>query len=158
MKTKVLAAVGLSTVLLFSCKKEEEVKPIEVNASGTVYYLHPTDNSAGYAWADEYIVTGAASLTNGQQNTDSVNAQTGTYAAKICSQLTAFGHDDWYLPSKDELVAISLNLEDKSSFVKPMYWSSSENNVDVAWAIHVESGNTALHSKSILNACRCIRK
>ncbi len=53
---------------------------------------------------------------------------TASYAAKICAELSAGGYDDWFLPSKDELVAMYqvLHLDAEGGFSNDYYWSSSE--------------------------------
>lgn len=151
------AALGIATTL-FSCKKKEESDLIKVSIDGNILYVHPTDNSAGYAWADQYVHTGATSLTDGKQNTAALENLPETYASKICSQLNAFGYSDWYLPSKDELVGIALNMDDKSSFSEGYYWSSTELDDGVAWAIYMPGGNTGARIKNAQYPCRCVRK
>ena len=71
-------------------------------------------------------------IGTGAQNTIDIEADvliTGT-AADICANLTLGGYNDWFLPSKDELNEMYLNLgqqclEGFGGFVN-YYWSSTE--------------------------------
>lgn len=52
---------------------------------------------------------------------------TGDYAAKICTDYTLNGYDDWYLPSAREMLLIKDALweRDGSGMVNSKYWTSS---------------------------------
>lgn len=55
--------------------------------------------------------SGAQSLTNGRVNTQnliSVRPVGMVTAASVCSDLVAFGYDDWYLPAKNQLTDITV--------------------------------------------------
>lgn len=64
----------------------------------------------------------------------------GTVAAKICAGYSLENggttYDDWYLPSKDELSQMYLNLKQNNlgGVSTSYYWSSSEGNVFYAWS------------------------
>ena len=62
---------------------------------------------------------------------------TPNYVAKLCSDLVYNGFDDWFLPSRDELNLMYVNLYKAGlgSFIDESYWSSSENGNDAtrAW-------------------------
>jgi hypothetical protein len=65
------------------------------------------------------------------------------YAAKACAEYTLDGYSDWFLPSKDELNLMYVNLYKKGvgSFVKDGYYlSSSECSSDKAWTQHFYDG------------------
>lgn len=57
------------------------------------------------------------------------------YAAKACADYRGGGHDDWFLPSKDELNQMYINLKKNSlgGFSADDYWSSSEGGAIFAW-------------------------
>ena len=56
-------------------------------------------------------------------------------AAYLCDALTAGGYNDWFLPSKDELNLMYINLKcfAVGGFTVE-YWSSSEDSAYVAWS------------------------
>lgn len=70
----------------------------------------------------------------------------GTVAAKVCVEYTVehegVTYADWFLPSKDELNLMYLNLKVQGlgGFSEDYYWSSSEYYVDGAWYQHFGSG------------------
>ena len=72
---------------------------------------------------------------------------TGTYAAKLCNDFSINSLDDWFLPSRDELKMMYLNLhrQDLGDFSNGQYyWSSSEHDSQLstgknAWRILFDS-------------------
>jgi hypothetical protein len=56
-------------------------------------------------------------------------------AKKACEELIINGYSDWYLPSKDELnsVYVNLNQVGLGGFEDYYYWSSTEYNNANAW-------------------------
>ena len=78
-------------------------------------------------------------LMNAMKNEAFVEASgseiTDVYAAKMCTDYSINGYNDWFLPSKDELNLMYVNLKQKSlgSFKDRYYWSSSENSSSSAW-------------------------
>jgi hypothetical protein len=96
------------------------------------------DQSNGIRWYNgSYIVTGAIGTALGTGNSNSSiiisNQGVGSYAAKLCYDLTIGGYTDWYLPSKDELNKLYLNKSIIGGFANADYWSSSEYNSTQAW-------------------------
>ena len=69
-------------------------------------------------------------------------ANDGTVAAKICSDIVINGYDDWFLPSKDELNLMYVNLKEQGlgGFVDTLYWSSSEWSDQYAWLQYFSHG------------------
>ena len=68
-------------------------------------------------------------------STISTTTTTGDYAARLCTLHEAGGYNDWFLPSKDELNQMHLNLRGQGlgDFSTSYYWSSSEDSADEAW-------------------------
>ena len=62
-------------------------------------------------WHEDYDnIEGAKSYFDGLANTDAM-AEAGSELAQWARTLTIAGHDDWYLPSQDELEIIYRNLK-----------------------------------------------
>jgi hypothetical protein len=98
------------------------------------------DQSAGIVWRNGMNVitrsTGTA-LGTGSANTNLViavqGAPAGSYAAGLARAYSAGGHNDWYLPSRDELNKLYLNQVAIGGFSSQYYWSSTEFFSDFAW-------------------------
>ena len=73
-----------------------------------------------------------AAVGTGETNTTSiVNALgSGSYAARLCYDLSLGGYDDWFLPSKDELNLMPQQEGVIPGFAVASYWSSSETYSD----------------------------
>ena len=90
--------------------------------------------------------TGATAIAigTGMSNTQKIVGiqGEGSYAAKLCSDLTQGGYSDWFLPSKDELNLMyeNLHLKGIGSFEPDWYWSSSEGGAVLAWFQFFGSG------------------
>ncbi|MDP2187742.1 MAG: DUF1566 domain-containing protein [Sphingobacteriaceae bacterium] len=128
---------------------------------GTTLFVHPTDNAGPTPWGCSGIVTGASSYTNGSLNTSTIAATcTGTPAAAICANLTAFGFSDWYLPAYDQLLCLRDSANSIGGFAAGGYWSSSENPTFTANAMMrtFPSGVSGVSSKSNSHRIRCVRQ
>jgi hypothetical protein len=142
--------------------------PIPIIHSGGIIYVHPTDNSTDVYWGSTDVETNAISLSNGELNTQMIvdNLGPGNYAAYVCDTLTAFGYDDWYLPSIMELNSIYLQsyLFYNDTFYWSDYWSSTEASIRDAFIIHMCEGyhrnKFKLYDQNskVCPKCRCIRK
>ena len=129
--------------------------------NGQTLYVYPTDNSTGAPWYNgTYITTNANSTTDGEVNTVIIvtSQGEGSYAAKICADLVAYGYDDWYLPSKDELNALYQNKDEIKGFSDTYYWSSTEYNETDAWGQDFTNGSQVSYAKYPTSRVRCVRK
>jgi hypothetical protein len=120
------------------------------------------DQSTGIQWYNgSYVVTGATgtAIGTGQANTTAiVNIQgAGSYAAKLCHDLTVGGYNDWFLPSKDELDKLYTNKVAIGGFAGYGYWSSSEANAGSAWYQVFGNGDQPINSKGNALRVRAVR-
>ena len=121
-----------------------------------------TDISTGIQWYNGSFVTTNATATilgAGNANTNViVTAQgVGTYAAKLCYDLTLNGYSDWYLPSQDELNKLYLNKTLIGGFTNNIYWSSTEVNSSFVWIQYFDTGNQNYSFKNSSGYVRAIR-
>lgn len=115
----------------------------------------PNDQSSGIKWYnDSYTTTGASDQTIGSGNSNTIaivtNQGNGSYAAKLCADLTIGGYNDWYLPSFSELNLMMKNLGCSTNFGFPWnagttyhYWSSSESSSTAALTVNYNIVNSA---------------
>ena len=107
------------------------------------------------------IKTYAASDSDGKANTDKLMSRSDSnnhYAAKWCRDKGV----SWYLPAKDELMAIfrikdNINSTLGSTNLQPSYyWSSTEDNELRAWYVRMNDGYTNNGNKSSFNFVRAV--
>jgi len=127
----------------------------------------PSDQSTGIQWGCYGTVVGgtSTSLGSGASNTAIISASCGSgTAARLCSDLSLGGYDDWYLPSTHELqklytyrLAIG-GFSSVGGFPSTHYWSSSEGDVSSGWYFIFSNGtNNNDGSKPGLFRVRAIR-
>ncbi len=88
-------------------------------------------------------------LGTGNTNTSAIvsklneNPADADRAAQLCDTLNHGGYNDWFLPSKDELnlIYINLYLYGVGEFTGDDYWSSSEYDANDAWDQYFTNGN-----------------
>lgn len=122
------------------------------NAGGIIFYLDAsgchglvakgTDEPSSYQWSSSSFNTWAFvnGIYGGIQNTNKIIYQAGVNsstspAASVCDNLISGGYNDWYLPSKDELdlMYVNLHLQELGGFADLYYWSSTEGGSGIAW-------------------------
>ena len=128
-----------------------------------------TDLSDSSVWtnniSDKLIASGIA-LGTGFTNTTNIidkYPHDSSCAAWICKTSTRGGHNDWYLPSKDELNLVRKNLYALGfgSWTKTAYWSSSDY-VDpqghyFAWSQYFANGYQYYFKQSFPLSVRAVR-
>jgi hypothetical protein len=147
---------------------------------GYIFYLDSTgchglvcdtiDNSTGIQWyygAFTNTGTFASAVGAGNSNTTTIVIRQGvdTYAAKLCYDLVSAGFTDWYLPSKYELNLMHTNIgraapppnTNIGNFASDFYWSSSELDLNFAWAQYFLVGNQFTDLKNHLCRVRAVR-
>ena len=153
-------------LFLVGCGGSEDNDPIlsigDSHEGGIIFYLDgngggliaSTEDLEGtYEWGCYLTqVEDGGNLTQigtGYQNTlDIVNQQCltefgGIPAAQAAQDAQINGFDDWYLPSRDELYLMYLNIgqggldsnNNIGNFSDSQYWSSSESNFSNAWIV-----------------------
>jgi hypothetical protein len=123
------------------------------------------DQSVGIQWyngTNVPIITTGMAIGSGQSNTIAIisNQGQGTYAAIMCDNLVLNNYDDWFLPSKDELNTMYINLKAKGlgNFADGHYWSSSEYKTDTnAWYQYFGLGSQNSAGKEYEYYVRAIR-
>jgi hypothetical protein len=106
----------------------------------------PSDQSTGAAWGCYPVLIGGTSdaTGTGQANTTLIVDGCGEsgIAAKLCDDLVIGIYDDWFLPSKDELneIYINLKLNGFGGFSSGLYWSSTEYDLINAWVQDFDNG------------------
>jgi len=168
-----LLVMGLFLIFASSCKKDDFPKIGSRYAGGLVFYTYggghglvcaESDQSAGAEWGCLETLIGGTStdLYTGAANTEAIVAgctEPGI-AAKLCYDLSLNGYDDWFLPSKDELWLMYTNLrtQDLGGFASATYWSSSENDSNVAFGQFFGLGDQHLASKNSTYRVRAVRE
>ena len=124
----------------------------DTHQGGIIFYLDATgchglvakatDEAGTYQWSSTNFPSYAyaSGIYGGAQNTKKsiarAIAQSSTCpAASVCDWDVSGGYTDWYLPSKDELdmMYVNLHLQGLGNF-NNNYWSSTEYNSNNAWA------------------------
>lgn len=90
---------------------------------------------------------------------DQSTRATWNEAKRICSNLTLNEYSDWYLPNKNELNQIYVNLHRKNmgGFARNYYWSSSESNAINAWSQRFTNGYQDSGDKNFNSYVRAVR-
>ena len=158
-----------------------EVAPADITGTIRFGYYRTTGGNLfvnGTGTYSETDCTGTA-IGTGKTNTEKLVAAMGSeayesssgdtkisvYAAKACADYVNGDFDDWFLPSKDELNLVYVNLKAAgiASFAKGYYWSSSESdsNADYSWEQFFDDSNPYLQAGTKATTTRynsyCVR-
>ena len=125
----------------------------------------PSDQSTSAEWGCYgTLISGAdgTAVGTGEQNT--IDIETGCTisgtAADICANLSLGGYSDWFLPSRDELnlMYVNLKLFGVGGFVDYyLGWSSSEGNANFAWYQGFYFGDQYYQYKYATGRVRAVR-
>jgi hypothetical protein len=136
-----------------------------------------SDNDAQWGCYQTYISAATnSSIGSGLSNTNAILAScsdTGI-ASRICADLVLNSYNDWYLPSKDELNLLYINLHlngfgdfenGEGNCCNGWYWSSTdgETNGEAAWVQSFRNGQDGFQAtydigiKNFENHVRAIR-
>ena len=138
----------------------------DTHQGGIIFYLDATgchglvakatDEAGTYQWSSTNFQTWAyaSGIYGGAQNTKKsiarAIAESSTCpAASVCDNLVSGGYTDWYLPSKDELdmMYVNLHLQGLGNFQTNYYWSSTELQYGLAWEQNFYYGSQASYDK-----------
>lgn len=134
--------------------------------SGTNYYVNDSTTYDASNCTGTAIGTGSSNteLLVNKMGSAAYSSYSGSgteanYAAKLCSDLSYGGYDDWFLPSKDELAQMYAQKDIIGGFDDANYWSSSEanNTADYAWGQNFNDGNQNAHYRSNIRRVRPLR-
>jgi len=138
-----------------------EAAPADYEVSNTVW--------GGY---ETFVGANATDIGTGTSNTSTIIAKFGDaepyqnktdYAAKVSADLVVpkngVVYDDWFLPSKDELSQMYLNLKENNlgGFSANRYWSSSEYDKTGAWNQSFDKGTRYNGSRNGSGRVRPVR-
>ena len=130
----------------------------QITDGGVLYALFVPPKALGQSpsnlqWKTSNTSTsGTASLTNGFANSEAMNDASHP-AAQYCRGLSIGGKADFYLPAKDELNQLAINMAPGSTAATLFqtgqseafdtsiyYWSSTESNAYQAWGQNFSDG------------------
>ena len=143
-------------------------------AGGWVFYvsedgLHgleaaPVDQGEAEWGCNTQNIIGAQSdaVDTGAQNTTAIlnGCDEGGIAARIADNyVSPSGHDDWFLPSKDELDLMYTRLHKVGlgDLDNGGYWSSSDTVSNLTWFQFFHSGDQSYGSKNFALRVRAVR-
>jgi hypothetical protein len=155
----------------------------DFRAGGVVFWVDPEDSQHGLVCAIEdqstgiqwfngiFIETGATArgIGTGAANTNIIIANQGAtetnYAAGLARAYTGGGFTDWFLPSQDELNLMYVNkavinttaTANAGAIFSNSYWSSTEDDVDLAWSQNFVNGDQFISSKDYTKYVRAVR-
>lgn len=95
----------------------------------------------------------AETIGSGKANTQVIVDKCLISAATFSDTYIVNGYDDWYMPSKDEMIEVSKNLPGIDTLAAT-YWTSTQENVTANAKVHVISTadhTSSLHSKTSID-------
>jgi hypothetical protein len=125
------------------------------NGKSGGFVCTPGDLSTGESWSDveNNVVGTGTGIGDGISNTHLIINQSGhtSGAASTCNSHDDGTYNDWFLPSKDELLLIYENVHNLgygSFAANDSYNSSSESNAVNRWKFNFESGVSETYNKT----------
>ena len=120
-----------------------------------------SDQATFVEWGGYGTSVGGTStgIGSGKANTEKIvyKLGSGNYAARICYDLVLGGHDDWFLPSRDELNELYKQKSTVGGFASPNYRSSSESSSNYAWEQGFHNGFQYYGNKNVGSHVRAVR-
>jgi hypothetical protein len=125
----------------------------------------PSDQgSYSYGCSGNVVGASQVGLLGGASNTNAIvnNCASTNTAARRCSDLVLNGRNDWYLPSRSDILVLYqnlyVNLNNIGGFQSGDYWQSTEADASGAWFLNFFTGeNNGVELKSSVRKVRCVR-
>lgn len=102
------------------------------------------DLTTGLVWSEDSIILGMQNTWDGAQ--------------LYCQTLEEGGYDDWFLPSKDQMLEGAANgAAAHFTMIDGIAWSSTPKGNNRAWAVNMVQGFADTDFKASTRNCRCVR-
>ena len=137
---------------------------LDGNGGGLITSMDNLTNAIWGCRGTDLSGADGTAIGTGEQNT--LDIQSGCPLAGSantqCYDLSLNGYNDWFLPSKDELIqmhaAVGQGANNEAGFGDVTYWSSSESGKNTAWTTLFTTGvSTSLTDKNATYRVRAIR-
>jgi uncharacterized repeat protein (TIGR02543 family) len=129
------------------------------------FEMAPESSELSRSWGARMAsISTSPDIGKGQDNTtnivDWMIANVDSGAARSCSSLVVDGVDDWFLPSKDELnlMYVNLKLNGIGGLSDGGYWSSSQGSSQYAYYQYFGNGSQGSVDKYDTYSIRAIRQ
>lgn len=161
--------------------KTPSIEVGEFKEGGIVFWIDPEDSSHGLVCAivdqgvnqkwgsSNFNVPGADGIEigSGHQNTMDIQSDQSSFTtpSDLCLNLNINGHDDWFLPSLNELKVLlaykflinNTLLTVNGTILEQDYWTSSEVDNNYVWGVSFEMNNVSAVNKGQNLRTRAIR-
>ena len=156
-------ASGYLSVVFGCYRTTDDGSNLYVNGTTTYNAADCTGAAIGTGKTNTQLLVNAMGAET--YSSSSGSTKTAAYAAKLCDDLTytikGVTYSDWFLPSKDELnlMYVNLHIAGLVCFADNYYWSSSEDSYYSysAWLQYFGSGSQNYGSRHISNRVRPVR-
>ena len=177
----VTATAGLAWAIAPATHNGITVSPTSGTGNATITFTGAANTGAERTGSFTLSASGASPARTLAFSATQAAGETGAYVGNLqvcktdggsmnwssansyCSNLTAEGKSDWYLPSKDQLVTMYNNktaLQGESgftAFVSNNYWSSTASSSGYHWVVSFSNGSTNGSNDSNDRYVRCVR-
>jgi len=159
----IIKTIILFFVLSSQIAYSQQTQLSRVPCEDKILEVFPHDHDIRLPWGPPNNASGAVSIGNGIANTIEIvrkygDWNHGNYVARVCANLNAYGSNDWYLPSRNELMQLYHKRHQIDGLSSGLYWSSTDD----AWGseaqmVDFSSGIVLFQAKNNLANVRCVR-
>jgi hypothetical protein len=143
----VFLLAGLSLISVPSLTSAATPKIGDSYGGGIVFYLDGTGQHG--------LIVAKTNMTGHSENKE--DGVLKWYDAKVAANAFVDGYSDWFLPNKEQLHQLYLNRNAVGGIEDTYYWSSSESDVNNAWAEYFFDGKQVAGSKANGSCVRAVR-